>query len=234
MGDKDRINPMFESIRLSRLLFATAFLVLSLFSAWAEAVREIKWQDLIPAKEDTVSPFQKLTADQKYQVGMIASIRKLQLKGLTAEGDPATRDAQIFKGKLEKQGLDVELLLEQHDAFREEVRKQGEQLVHTLDGRLIRMPGYLLPLEYTGTAVSEFLLVPFVGACIHVPPPPLNQMVFVVVDEPFEPKGIYTPVWVTGRISTKPTQKSLSLVDGSANVEAGYFLGNGKVETFHR
>ena len=217
-----------------RLQRAIAFLVLSSVGAWAEDVREIKWQDLIPAKQDAVSPFQKLTADQKYQVGMIASIRKLQLKGLTAKGDPATRDAQIFKDKLEKQGLDVEALLEQHDAFRAEIRKQGERLVHTLDGELIRMPGYLLPLEYTGTAVREFLLVPFVGACIHVPPPPLNQMVFVRVDAPFVPKSIYSPVWVSGRISTKTSQKTLSLVDGSSKIEAGYSLANGRVEPFDR
>ncbi len=213
---------------------AIALLMLSSFGAQAETVREIKWQDLIPPKQGVTSPFQKLTVDQRYEVGMIASIRKLQAEGLTVDGDPATRDAQDFTAKLEKQGLDVESLLKQHEAFQAEVKKQGEQLVQKLHGQLIRMPGYLLPLEYTGTAVSEFLLVPFVGACIHVPPPPLNQMVFVVVDEPFEPKGIYTPVWITGRISTKRTKKTLSYVDGSANIEAGYFLGNGKVETFDR
>jgi len=222
------------SMTLRRLPFTIALLMLAPFGAWAEAVTEIKWQDLIPTKQSIASPFQELTADQKYQVAMIASIRKLQAKGLTAEGDPATRDAEDFTAKLEKQGLDVEALLAQHEAFRAEAIKQGQQLVHNLDGQLIRMPGYLLPLEYSGKAVSEFLLVPFVGACIHVPPPPLNQIVFVVVDKPFTPRGIYTPVWVTGRISTKPTQKTLSLVDGTSNVNAGYFLGDGKVETYRK
>ena len=45
------------------------------------------------------------------------------------------------------------------------------------NGKLVRIPGYLVPLEYDGTGVSAALLVPYVGACIHVPPPPANQMV---------------------------------------------------------
>lgn len=225
---------VFNSIKLPWVACATALLALSSFDVRTETVSEIKWQDLVPPKPTVAGPLQKLTADQKYQVGMIASIRKLQAKGLTVEGDTATRDAEAFRARLEKQGLDVEELLEEHESFLSETKKLGEQLVHKLDGQLIRMPGYLLPLEYSGKAVSEFLLVPFVGACIHVPPPPLNQMVFVVLDQPFTPKSIYTAVWVTGRISTKPTRKTLSLVDGSSNVSVGYVLGDGKVEAYSK
>ena len=51
------------------------------------------------------------------------------------------------------------------------------------------MPGYLLPLEFSGKLVSEFLLVPWVGACIHTPPPPPNQIVHVKTDKPIELAG---------------------------------------------
>lgn len=217
---------------LPRFQLAIAFLVLTFLGAKTEAIREIKWQDLIPPKPAITDPLQKLQSDQQYQVVMIGRVRDLQAEGSIADGDQETRKAEEFRHKLEREGLDVDRLLKQREAFLAAMEKWNEQLVDELDGQLIRMPGYLLPLEYTGTAVSEFLLVPFVGACIHVPPPPLNQIVFVHVDKPFRPKFIFTPVRVTGRISTKRTQKTLSFVDGSANVETGYFLRNGKVETF--
>ena len=78
------------------------------------------------------------------------------------------------------------------------------KVVEELDGKLIRMPGFMLPLEYAkGGMVSEFLLVPYFGACIHVPPPPPNQIVYVISQKPIKAKGLWDPVWVTGKMSTK-------------------------------
>lgn len=48
-----------------------------------------------------------------------------------------------------------------------------------LDRKTVAIPGFMVPLEDDADQVTEFLLVPFAGACIHVPPPPPNQMVFV-------------------------------------------------------
>jgi len=73
-------------------------------------------------------------------------------------------------------------------------------LVNALDGQRIKIGGYVVALDFDATRISEFLLVPFVGACIHVPPPPANQIVYVKTDKPFEMKAQFTPVWVTGTI----------------------------------
>ena len=48
-------------------------------------------------------------------------------------------------------------------------------LVSDYDGKRVRIPGYIVPIGFDGVGVKEFLLVPYVGACIHVPPPPPNQ-----------------------------------------------------------
>ena len=50
-------------------------------------------------------------------------------------------------------------------------------VVASLDGRRVRLSGYVVPLKHKGIRVSEFLLVPYVGACIHVPAPPWNQII---------------------------------------------------------
>ncbi len=89
-------------------------------------------------------------------------------------------------------------------------------VVTTLDGERVKLGGYVVPLDFEATKVKEFLLVPFVGACIHVPPPPANQIVYVKSAQPFEVKGSFDPVWVTGKMSVSTTFTGLA--------EAGYTI----------
>jgi hypothetical protein len=95
-------------------------------------------------------------------------------------------------------------------------------VVEALDGKRVRIGGYVVPLDFDATKVKEFLLVPFVGACIHVPPPPPNQIVYVKSAAGFDVKGSFDPVWVTGKMQTKVAFTGLA--------EAGYSLEAEKVE----
>lgn len=70
-----------------------------------------------------------------------------------------------------------------------------------LDGKSVRIPGYMVPLEDDSEIVSEFLLVPYVGACIHTPPPPPNQIVQVKMNSQKKVKmSFWDPVWVQGKL----------------------------------
>ena len=90
----------------------------------------------------------------------------------------------------------------------------------------------MLPLEFSGKHVTEFLLVPWFGACIHTPPPPPNQIVHVKSDKPFEIRGMFEAVWVTGRMATSATRKSVHITDGSAEVDIGYSMRASQVERY--
>ena len=70
------------------------------------------------------------------------------------------------------------------------------------NGKRVRLPGFILPLEFDRARVSTFILVPFVGACVHVPPPPANQLVLVSTRTPYDSDGLYEAVSVTGTITT--------------------------------
>lgn len=70
------------------------------------------------------------------------------------------------------------------------------------NGKRVRLPGFMVPLDFEGTGVTNFLLVPYVGACIHVPPPPPNQIVMVRSGTPYETEGFFEAVWVSGTFST--------------------------------
>ena len=96
-------------------------------------------------------------------------------------------------------------------------------VVTDLDGKRVRIGGYVVPLDFEATSVKEFLLVPFVGACIHVPPPPPNQIIYVKTAKGFDVAGSFDPVYVTG------TLKVASQYTGLA--ETGYTIDADKVET---
>ncbi len=92
------------------------------------------------------------------------------------------------------------------------------------NGKIVRLPGYVVPLDYTGVGVTSLLLVPYVGACIHVPPPPPNQLVFVTTDQPYEFAGLFEAVWVTGVLNAGVSSTELA--------EVGYSIANGEVEPY--
>ena len=76
-------------------------------------------------------------------------------------------------------------------------------VVEDLDGIEAKIPGFVVPLELSGEGkVKEFLLVPYFGACIHYPPPPPNQIVYVKLDEPIQLVSAWDPIWVTGGLKT--------------------------------
>lgn len=79
----------------------------------------------------------------------------------------------------------------------------GGRPVPELDGRFVRLPGYVVPLESDeGGLLDEFLFVPYAGACIHVPPPPPNQIVYVRLEKPYDFRNLWSPYWIIGKIRT--------------------------------
>lgn len=84
------------------------------------------------------------------------------------------------------------------------------------NGQIVRLPGFIVPIDYEGTGVTAFILVPYVGACVHVPPPPANQLVFVTTSEPYESDGLFEPVNVIGMFGVSSLRTHLA--------EIGYAL----------
>ena len=76
-------------------------------------------------------------------------------------------------------------------------------VVSEMDGKSIRIPGFIVPLEFNDDkTVSQFFLVPFFGACIHVPPPPPNQVIHVTSSNGVKLENLYTPHWVSGVVNS--------------------------------
>lgn len=95
-------------------------------------------------------------------------------------------------------------------------------VVPALEGQRVKLPGFVVPLEMDAKRIDQFLLVPYYGACIHVPPPPANQTVHVVAGEGKGFEGqLFDTVWVTGTMRVESLSSDLA--------EAGYRLENASV-----
>lgn len=192
--------------------------------ARAEAVRQVTWDDLVPPQAPLVDPFDRLEMNDRVELGFIADMRRQRQLGFVDATDENVHMANDMAAKMTARGLDVENLLALDRDFRMQIEERGRAVVPALDGQMIRMPGYALPLEFSGKAIRRFLLVPYVGACIHTPPPPPNQLIVVDLETPYTVKDIYDPIWITGRLTAKSGSQSLSFIDGSADVRFGYAL----------
>jgi hypothetical protein len=79
---------------------------------------------------------------------------------------------------------------------------KGTPDLESLDGKTVKVPGFMVPLEDNSRKVTEFLLVPSPQACIHVPPPPPNQMVYVKMEDDGT-QVAFGPIWVYGTLHLK-------------------------------
>ena len=77
------------------------------------------------------------------------------------------------------------------------------KVVEKYNNTKVRVPGFVVPLEFDAEQnVTSFFLVPYFGACIHVPPPPPNQMIFVSGAQNLKADMIYSPFWISGTLTT--------------------------------
>ncbi|MEM9709280.1 MAG: DUF3299 domain-containing protein [Pseudomonadota bacterium] len=79
---------------------------------------------------------------------------------------------------------------------------EARAVTDEFNGQMVRLPGFIVPLEFDAEGVTYFILAPFVGACIHVPPPPANQLILVTSEKPYDYDGLFDPVEVTGVLNT--------------------------------
>lgn len=177
------------------LLLSTALLA-RVPRALADAPLDLRWKDLVPKGEAPAS---------KPKTFFSGSTPPDALP--SANGDPsAPPPPPMPEGK-----------------FMQMKRRQPgagapPRVVSDLNGKSVRLGGYVVPLDFEATNIKEFLLVPFVGACIHVPPPPANQIVYVKVEKGFDVAGSFDPVTVTGII--KADVAITGLADAGYTMEA--------------
>ncbi|NAW56066.1 DUF3299 domain-containing protein [Vibrio sp. V38_P2S17PM301] len=106
-----------------------------------------------------------------------------------------------------------------HDGAAAQQSKVGA-VRNELNGSQVKIPGFVIPLEGDENTVTEFLLVPYFGACIHVPPPPPNQIIYVKFPKGAPVQQLWDVIYVVGTLKTVPMSTELAdtgyMIEGSA------------------
>ncbi|WP_241909346.1 DUF3299 domain-containing protein [Vibrio lentus] len=175
----------------------TLSLVLSVLSltagslpTYANTAVALEWQDLNSAAQEVTLEMPDLT-DQQMRLlqGVIAMS--------ASKEEQVQQQAVEFKETLKEQGINADEVIALRDEYMQTMKASAEAITTEFDGKKVRVPGFIVPLEFSeGMTATEFLLVPVAGACIHMPPPPANQIVKVSFPEGFQVQNVQYPVWV--------------------------------------
>ncbi len=113
-------------------------------------------------------------------------------------------------------------------ALYDRLRKVWDEapVVESLDGRDVKIPSFVVPLESGDKGLREFLLVPYFGACIHIPPPPANQIIHVRADPPVKGFQTMSTVWVSGTLGLARARSEMGT--------SGYSMKAARVERYRK
>lgn len=205
-------------------------------AAFAERATPLKWEMLIPPAEPLANFPSELPLEQQEAIRSFLYWKGHPSGELSGEyalqRDEAKKMADAEREKLARQGVDLDALYEKYVAWATEVERRGTLTEKRLDGEQVAIAGYLLPLDFDPNGTTEFLLVPYFGACIHEPPPPPNQVVYVKASAPYAAKSLFEAVTISGTMRVKPNRKDLSFVDGSSAVASEYVLEGESIEPY--
>jgi len=135
-------------------------------------------------------------------------------------------------------GLNLEAKLVTWSDLRKLNYKTGEMpaTLKQLIGKSVKIPGFAVPLEGDDgfEYIKEFLLVPYYGACIHVPPPPPNQVIHIILDEPEHFEKFLYAIWITGilEIGEYFIEGSSDFGKQTYDTETSYLIRGQKVEEY--
>lgn len=167
-------------------LFATAALLLFFAGPLqAQNLRELDWLDLLTdADREAMLTLPEIDHGSGAETDSDAPIPLDQQIANTLQqaGTPAQREAQA-----------------KWDAV-----LKNKRVRQSLNGARVKLPGFIVPLQTAADGrVTEFFLVPYFGACIHVPPPPSNQIIDVHFEPGTDDDNLYDAILVSGRLTTE-------------------------------
>lgn len=192
-------------------------------TALADAPAHVVWGDLASSAASYEDPFLEMSYKQKDDLRTILDAAR------RVDDTELGQRAQEARVRLRDQGYDADELLTQRLVVMEKRREEATGVTGQYLGREVSLDGYVLPLRGDNGRVFSFLLVPWVGACIHTPPPPPNQMVRVDVPQGIEIDEAFHAIRLRGVLEHEPSVSNLFLVDGQRMVEASYSLKEAQI-----
>lgn len=229
------MNPLsflgLQRSRLSALLlgFVMSVLMAVIPAAPAAAQSTITWEDLQAQSTHLRNPYEQLSEDQTFRLSSLYQLREWTKDNPPAPDSIEAKEIQRLEQTFADEGIDPDALLVHVDEAQAYWRSQAQTTNSDLEEQFVQLSGYVLPLgdnrsDSQTQSVNEFLLVPYVGACIHVPAPPPNQIIHIEPAAAIENPGVFSAVEVTGKLRSQSNSYELFRVDGTRTVDVSYAL----------
>ncbi|WP_036798701.1 DUF3299 domain-containing protein [Photobacterium marinum] len=210
---------------MSKQLLTIVFTLLMSLSALAQ---DTSWEDLTSKSNEFNDPFLSLTSDQLYNLSIVA---RYQARDSLSESEKTEYNDLL--ALLESESIDVDYLLERRQDVTEHRKHLAMQPNIELKGKLIKIPGFVTPVEFDGDKVVKFFLVPTAGACIHTPPPPPNQIVLVDYPQGLTLTSLQDAFFIEGKLKIEAQKQKVNYSDGATMVNAVYMMSADKVTRYN-
>ncbi|MEM7064857.1 MAG: DUF3299 domain-containing protein [Cyanobacteria bacterium P01_B01_bin.77] len=227
---KIKVDPLFSLAFLRRWgryfrVFIVSFCLVWCVASSTLAQTALTWENLQPSATSLQNPYAHLSIDQTRDLATLAGLKTWVEENQPSPASLESREVLRLNQKLQAQDLDVEALLSQIDQAQAYWQQKSQSINSQWIGKTVELSGYILPLTWNqAEKVTDFLLVPYVGACIHVPSPPPNQIVYIQPEQALATPGMFTPVVVEGQLRSQPTIYEVFQVDGSRPIDVSYAL----------
>jgi len=211
-------------MRFLTSVFVAAMLVATHAQAEPES---IEFSDLVdPLAVAFEDPYAAMGGDMLSELKVLVQLDE-KLAGTDLEEETRTRlEARRIaaREKLEANGQDVDALLAQRWDV---AKKRRTALMATnpiFDGVEVTISGYIIPAPRAADGGGFGYLVPQVGMCSHLPPPPPNQLVRVRLRADQQVGSLYLPVRVSGLLRVEPSDETIFILDGESRMLSGWTL----------
>jgi len=162
----------------------------------ASAYKELEWTDLIPEAD-----LQALLNPPSWMMDVEDGSDADDLTLLSEEREPDEQEARFMQAL------------------------KSSEVKQELDNQRVRVPGFIVPLAFDDRMRTiEFFLVPYFGACLHLPPPPPNQIIYVNYELGIEMNQLYEPYWVEGVLKTVSVSNAVA--------ESAYRISEARIQLY--
>ncbi|MBG6145703.1 hypothetical protein IWQ51_003847 [Labrenzia sp. EL_142] len=225
--------------RSSRARFARHLIVSAIATLFAAAAavaepRQITFSELPdPAKQRFEDPFRDMENKVLEQLRTAVRLETRLSAGDVAEQSRPRLEqkATAARDAVKAAGYDVERLLSLRWVVAEHRKAAVLETNPDLDGAEVSLTGYLIPAGANDNGTQLAYLVPKVGMCSHIPPPPPNQLVRLRLPETVHQKSLYVPIRATGVLSNEASESTIYILDGETRMMSRWTMRVTDVET---
>ncbi|MDV5169636.1 DUF3299 domain-containing protein [Photobacterium rosenbergii] len=188
----------------------------------------LNWSSLVKKVEPIDNPFLTMSHTDLEMMKDYASLnRRVESNSsVFTEEDIRAYQSEMdsIAVELKASGLNPLELIEARNKIMEQQYHQITSPNPEVVDQTWKMLGFIAPIDFDGTKVTRFFLVPTAGACIHTPAPPPNQIIMVEFEQGIELKRLEDPIWVEGKLESEMVTGVASYYDGQSQVDAIYTM----------